>query len=515
MSALFAIAGALYAFWFGFGYAGVHPNHAGVFLVPVEDRVDAPLPMRPRHTVLVVVDGLRRDAAETMTSTRRIAAAGQCRVSDQGTYTFSRPEYALLSTGLEVDRNGARSNDCADPMGAESIWQIARQSGLVVAGSGHLDWFDELFAGGFDRFRLAKSHDENVFDVAELADLNLFHPLYIDEAAHLHRPASPEHAAAVARVDREIGALLDRLDLTRDVVVMTADHGHRDEGGHGGVQPDVRYVLACFGGLGVARVENDAATRRPFDGRVTAPALSLLMGLRFPKHMRAGHGEDGLDALWEVTRFDDAAYVADRKAAVERFREINRVALEGHLGGPPGTWSRLEAQEAARVTPKLYLMAIVLFALFGARVVLLGLDARRVVAMLAWIGFVVLATYLVHRRLMGELDFSAINRKEAFLPKSFVTTGLAVLLGAGVHALSSARRGLARYVDDASTLVMLLLAANMGHIFVYGWPLPFPLPSTMIERYFPLVGSFALLTSSLATLSAGLLLARRERDANR
>src|SRR5262249_4815890 len=141
------------------------PNHAGEFLVAVPDEVRAPRPPRPRHTVVIVVDGLRADAAETMGITKDLVREGQCRLSDQGAYTVSRPEYALLSTGLEVDRSGARNNDLTTPLAAESVWQIARQSGLRVAGSSHLPWFRQLFPDGFDRFDAAETHATDVFAV--------------------------------------------------------------------------------------------------------------------------------------------------------------------------------------------------------------------------------------------------------------------------------------------------------------------------------------------------------------
>src|SRR5687767_11989203 len=58
-------------------------NHAGYFLVPVDDAVGAPLTAKPRRSVVILVDGLRRDSAETMASTRALAKEGQCRISDQ------------------------------------------------------------------------------------------------------------------------------------------------------------------------------------------------------------------------------------------------------------------------------------------------------------------------------------------------------------------------------------------------------------------------------------------------
>jgi hypothetical protein len=331
----FAVVALVAGFILAETFIGRLSNHAGYYLVPVADEVKAPIPGRPRHTVFVVVDGLRRESAETMETMKALAEAGQCRITDQGGYTVSRPVYALMSTGLEVDRNGARNNEDATPLAAESFWQIAHGAGFVVQGSSHLPWFRELFPDGFDRFTVTPEHTENVFDApwatteGGLGDLALFHPLYVDAAGHAHGAASAEYAAAVDRADHEIARLLDRLDPDQDLVVVTSDHGHRAEGGHGGGQPEIRQVLTCFAGRNVGRL--DSALRRPLDGRSIGPALSLLLGLRFPRDMRAG--EDDLDTIFEIAQPgppDDAqaeAYRADRRAAVEHFRQENRAAV--------------------------------------------------------------------------------------------------------------------------------------------------------------------------------------------
>jgi hypothetical protein len=211
----FALACIVVGFFLGERYISRLPDHAGYFLVPVADEVRAALPSRPRHTAFIVVDGLRRDAAEGMAVTRLLEKAGQCRVSDQGSFTVSRPEYALLSTGLEVDRTGSRNNDLTTPLAAESIWQVARASGLSVSGSSHLPWFKQLFPGGFDRFTTLETHAANVFaeENGALLDVNVFHPLYVDENGHHHGAASSEYAAAVARVDLEIAGLLERIAM--------------------------------------------------------------------------------------------------------------------------------------------------------------------------------------------------------------------------------------------------------------------------------------------------------------
>lgn len=497
---VFALACVAVAFFLGESYIGRLPNHAGYFLVAVADTVRAPLPARPRHTAFVVVDGLRRDAAETMKVTRTLEQAGQCRVSDQGSFTVSRPEYALLSTGLEADRTGSRNNDLTAPLAAESIWQVARAHGLSVSGSSHLPWFAQLFPGGFDRFTHLEEHDANVFaaGTGELLDVNVFHPLYVDEKAHHHGAASAEYRAAVARVDGEIAELLARIDLARDLVVLTADHGHRDAGGHGGAQPEIKDVLVCFAGVGVERRTDRAA----FDGRTTAPVLAVLLGLPFPRHMRAG--DDHLDELWEIAHGEpgDASYRADRRAAVEHFREENREALERWLGDAPGTWPRLYAREAAAQTLRTVVVMLVVLAWGAAVLRARRSGARAPAATGMWLGFALLTVWGVHHMVLGDFDFTVVNLRAQFVPRATVIAFVSALVALGGHVVII--RGRERLVADQLLFVGLLLVANLGHVFVYGWPLGFPLPSQP-ARYFPFLG--AILLAAHALVAAGLVAA--------
>jgi hypothetical protein len=465
------------------------------------------VPTRPRHTVFVVIDGLRRDAAEGMRVTQKLLGAGQCRVSDQGSWTVSRPIYALLSTGLEVDRTGARNNEQTTPLAAESVWQVARAHGLKVSGSSHLPWFRELFPDGFDRYTTGTTHADDVFQAGgALLDVNVFHPLYVDEAGHHHGASSPEYAARVARADSEVAGLMDRLDVERDLVVFVADHGHRAQGGHGGAQPEIKDVLLCFAGKNVAR----RTDRAPFDARSIAPALSLLLGLPFPRHMRAG--DDGLDAIFDVASFgeSDRAYVDDRRAAVARFREANRASLEQSLGSAPGTWARLYAREAdAQSRRGLVVMALVAVFL-GLRVAGAKRRGERPAMTLAWVAFAFFATWVVHRAILGELDFTVINLKVQFVPRAFAVVFLSASVAAAAHA--GVLRRWDRLASDMITLLGVLLIANVGHGFVYGWPLGFPLPPTA-PRYLPFFGAIALVGYALIALVVVVAAWRRARRA--
>ncbi len=494
-----ALVCALAGLFFGNTYVPRLPNHAGYFLVAVDDEVRAPPPPRPRHTVFILVDGLRRDAAETMSITGRLSAHGQCRISDQGAYTVSRPEYALLSTGLEVDRTGVRNNELTTPIPAQSIWQIARSHGLHVIGSSHLPWFGQLFPDGFDRFHAAVLHATDVFAAPELTDVNLFHPLYVDEAGHQHGASSPEYAAAVARADGEIARLLDRLDLDRDLVILTADHGHRAQGGHGGSQPGIRDVLLCFAGPDVARTTE----RRPFDGRSTGPAMAFLLGLPFPRHMRAG--DDGLDAIFELPRAGafSAEYIDDRRAAVTRFREQNRRVLEQWLGGSPGTWPRFYAREANARLPRLALVFAAAAALVIAYAGALrrAFGTRAALVSTAWIASAPLMLWLAHHAILGDLDYTVVNVKGRFIVRAFAAAFAAAVAGIAAHRLVIGR--IDRLVRDMLVVVMLLLVADAGHVLVYGWPIGFPVPSPA-ARYYPFFGSIALAGYALVVIGLAL-----------
>jgi hypothetical protein len=325
-------------------YISRMPNHAGYHLVEVHDELQVTPPARPRHVVFILVDGLRLVAAESMRAVAMLRTHGQCRVADQGSYTVSRPMYAVLSTGVEVDRHGSRNNEDTSPLAAESLWEIARADGRTVAGASHLPWFPQLFPRGFDAFHTATAETEDVMNGWPLADVTVLHPLYVDEAAHQHGALSAEHTRAVERADRETLELLAHVDFAQDLVVFTADHGHRDAGGHGGDEPDVARVMLCFAGRHVARV----ADPPPMQATAVAPTLAVLSGLRFPRHMRAG--DDGLDAVWSVVdmgadpRADAAPYLQDRRAAITRFRRENAAALRAKSGGAVDTWPAVSAQ---------------------------------------------------------------------------------------------------------------------------------------------------------------------------
>jgi hypothetical protein len=493
MRAALCVVAAIVAWFLGDSIVERLPNHQGYFLVKVEDRVESAID-RPRYSVLILIDGMGRSFAEKLRSVERLRAKGQCRRTDVGPLTVSRPVYAVVSTGLEQDRTGSRNNDEKSPLAADSIFEAARRTGRTVHGISTEEFWQQLFPEGFDKYStLERSEDQ--FTQVELANLTLIHPLYVDDAGHSHGAASKEYADAVARADKEIGELLDRVDLSRDLVVLTADHGHMSYGGHGGPQEELRFVLTCFAGKGVRRSDEEG----PMDARSIAPAIAVIAGLPFPENMRAV--EDDLDVVFQIadTGTLSVSYLAEREAAIHRFREENRAQIEHWLDdGEPGTWSRLYAREERLQQIKLAIGAAVIAAL--AAWYLRG--RQRPAASLIWCAATIGLTALVFALLRGSLTYSGINTRE-----EFVRVGFLISIGVATIALIGHRLILKEdLAGDQVLLVGLLLGACLLHPIAYGWPLGFPLPSAEM-MFFPFFAPIVLLVH--APLGAVISLIKR------
>lgn len=480
----------------GVGYADRLVAPAGLHTVHVDDRVPAePRVRRPRSATLVVLDGLGHEEAQRMPTVARMQARGQCRRTDVGSLPMSRPVYAVLSTGLEADRGGIRDNDDTSPSPAQSIWQLARADGMTVAGVSELAWWSELFPAGFDAFDL-HGLSTNYFALAPAADLRLIHPLYIDEAGHEFGAASPQYIESVARADRELGGYLDTLDLERDLLVVTADHGHSLRGGHGGLQDRVAHVITCFAGPGVRHL----GAPGPMRSTSVAPALALLLGLPFPAEMRAG--DDELDLLADLV--DPAAfptdYLDDRRRGLERFRAANADQLRAWSPASEGSWDRFYALERARQRRG------ALPVLLGV-LVLLALQARahrRPRPALFGLGFVVcfyLALFAGQVGLRGSFDLSSVAGREQFIGFTVTLSLLISLAAIGLHLLL--RRDLIALLRDLAILALTGAVLCLAHPLAFGWRVGFPLPAPSLY-FFPYFAAIALPVACGVALLFGL-----------
>ncbi len=85
------------------------------------------------------------------------------------------------------------------------------------------------------------------------------------------------------------------------------------------------------------------------------------------------------------------------------------------------------------------------------------------------------------------------------------------LAGMALHGLIWRDRR--RLVADQATLVWLAIVVNVGHIFVYGWPLGFPLPGPTL-LFLPFIASIFLLWQSILLFFAAIAAIRAPQPPN-
>ena len=498
---LFALVSFVGAYTLADSYIDRLPDHRGFHLVAVENQVTNPPETRPERVLLVVVDGLRQDSARTMRSTRRLQELGQCGPTHTGPLTISRPVYTVISTGLEQDRTGSRNNDDTSPVAVESIWGVAHAAGLVVHAASNLRWWEELFPGVFDSYHFDLDETQNFFTLDEISELYLIHPVRVDTAGHSFGADSAEYKAAVETVDTELEALMNVLDFERVVLILTADHGHSGAGGHGGPADEIATVLTCFAGRGI----QNRTTSEMSDSRVIAPTISVMLGLPFPKHMRAG--DDTLDQIWTIVDSDllGETYVRERKENIEQFRRANAQAAGTLLGTDSGSWSQVYAQGTRRYQWSWLVVAI---ALVGVLLLLGRLRKQtlsRGATTVLWVTLSVASACLLYTWLRGSFDFTSINKRQEFLNAS-LGASLGALIAMNIGHLVIVR-SLRTLLFDNATQLIVLVVVSAAHPLIYGFTLGFPLPGR-IAIFLPFILGALVISSSIvvATLTSLVLL---------
>jgi hypothetical protein len=235
-------------------------------LVP-STRPDPPSPPALTARVRVVVlDGLRDDVGENLPELQALGGARRIMRSEWPSYTY--PNLAAMTTGVPPLLSGVRLNSGRTRVPLDTISDVALRHGRRVAVSG--DW--DLFAA-----RVAPGAA-----LSPVGDLEWIHFGKIDDAGHAHGAASPEYAEAAARGGRLVARLAGEMDLSRETLIVLADHGHRDRGGHGGREPEVTGAYFLAVGAGVRHgVRLPEAPMRDL-----APTLARLLGLPPPRDNR-------------------------------------------------------------------------------------------------------------------------------------------------------------------------------------------------------------------------------------
>ena len=203
------------------------------------------------RVLIVVIDALRVDAATRMPNLRRLRGQGTARVESWIPSTVAGVR-SIVEGSVPSPASFLQDFGTARPARQGGIFEGRRSfaAGPRVWADLYGPWLAgsvaEPTVGGSDE-RVLRAGLEALGKDYGLVAVHLSGP---DDAAHLHGGRSREYAEAVRQADAALGRLIARAGPGTTVLV-TADHGVTDRGGHAGPEPEVTTVPVALEGPGL------------------------------------------------------------------------------------------------------------------------------------------------------------------------------------------------------------------------------------------------------------------------
>ncbi len=271
-------------------------------------RLAVPGPRLARHVVLVIIDGLGLVHSHELPFLDHLRQLGAATSASSHYPSWSRPNYVSILTGVPPSASGIRTNYHPTSIVLDTIMDRARAGGLRVGVVSDRAMLPPLFLRSLadpgrpietarivrgDRLEAPPgfawpiddarfTHDDFGRVLRELTadDLVIALTGVVDAEGHAHGGASPEYRAAAVGADRVLAEALGGVDLARDAILITADHGHSDVGGHGGLEPEVLTVPLIAAGAGIV----PGSVARDAHLIDIAPTIAALLGIAAPGH---------------------------------------------------------------------------------------------------------------------------------------------------------------------------------------------------------------------------------------
>lgn len=252
-------------------------------LVPTPEPSPPPVPPQPK--VLVVgLDGVRHDRllAARAVHFRQLMRAGTFLTGRlevvKKVRSSSGPGWSTVLTGVAPGKHGVHNNSFAGRQftkypdfltrlervrpslhtAAVTGWRYLMDTGAVGAlvdwhATSHLKPYE---IGDKDAFIIDRMTD--LIRTSQV-DIAFMHLEVTDAVAHRSGVLGPAYRRAIETVDGYLGRLFGAIRARRTfaaerwTIIVTTDHGHRDEGGHGGVSPQERSIFVLAAGPGIAQ----------------------------------------------------------------------------------------------------------------------------------------------------------------------------------------------------------------------------------------------------------------------
>ena len=490
-------------------------------------------PLSSSVTILLV-DGLRLDASRAMPTLNALRSQGADIEAQVGTPSFSRPGRATVAVGafpaihgvttnrqkraIPLDniirRVGALGGTCR--IAGSKIWSSL--FGRDIEGCGqYLEGEGKEGPGAFVRQvgEVRASQEAGVkFVLEQKAMLRIADIISTDFAAHEYGGTSAEYHAEVQRADTLLAGLVKGLDLSKETLVITADHGHRDAGGHGGEEANVLAIPIVMVGAGIGPGVVAKASQADI-----APTVAALLGAALPTASAGGPIESAL-LLDQSRRSLLAAAAAEQRAGFER-------AAGERLGVTADRWGHTDfaslafAQRNERRERRMPILVLLLA--FAPAAPLMAVHFSRASAAGLFAGVLTVSLCLVGPigSRIPAMSFSAINYDEMLMPfflRCMTLAAVATLaagLAAVVAGLLVGRKTPASSTFDTAGAMGLVLCTVLG-MATGGWwwefdllsPLTLPGPDRLVQAF-----SLALATLSAAATTLALLFVLRRFEA--
>jgi hypothetical protein len=269
-----------------------------------------------RMLVMILVDGLRYDTsleASVMPYLNQLRQGGASAEMHSQAPSYSEPGYATLLTGAWPDLNGGPVLNLDYPdintITQDNIFSDAHWIGLQTAISGYY-WFEKLVPQGAVSAKFYtpgedQTADEDVVNAAlpwletKKYQLVLIHLDQVDYAGHHEGgPIDPRYNEAASRADKLIQDIANKIDFGQDTLLVVSDHGHINQGGHGG--QDAITLLEPFVLAGKGVMPGMYGDIQMVD---VAPTMATLLGTSLPASSQ-GHPQIGMLDL-TLTQVDD------------------------------------------------------------------------------------------------------------------------------------------------------------------------------------------------------------------
>lgn len=314
--------------------------------------------------VMVVLDGLRTDAAADLPAYARLAQEGASGTMRVTVPSLSNPARAAFVTGAWPEVSGVTNNSTFEPVPVQSLFGLADQRGLRSSVFGSRFW-PRAFGNSVEH--IAPSGRYSSYGVPELvawqseycdqaleylagsdAAIRVVDLQAGDEAGHTYGGASDAYREVLVAVDACLGKIVDQVGRAVTIVALS-DHGHihrRGRGGHGGLEPEVMNAPFALAGPGVRNASQIKAHIVDI-----AATVSTLLGLPIPANSQGR-------VLWEALEVPP-----EHDADLRKLEEEQRTALRGHM---PDRRAALRDQRSERLPWSVFIQFCALAAIGGA-----------------------------------------------------------------------------------------------------------------------------------------------------